>query len=154
LEGTLACPTTTWHDRAAELRIDGRAFIDGERVDARSHARFDCISPVDGRKLAEVARCAGARTSMRRWPAPAPPSTTGAGPAAPAERKKILVRFADLMLAHRDELALLETLDMGKPIRYSRSVDVQLAQNCIRWYGEAIDKLYDQVAPTADTAWP
>ncbi|HAV35230.1 MAG TPA: aldehyde dehydrogenase PuuC, partial [Massilia sp.] len=41
---------------------------------------------------------------------------------APAERKKILVRFADLMLEHRDELALLETLDMGKPIRYSRSV--------------------------------
>jgi 4-guanidinobutyraldehyde dehydrogenase/NAD-dependent aldehyde dehydrogenase len=142
-------PTTTWHQVAAELRIDGRAFIDGERVDARSHARFACISPVDGRQLAEVARCegadvdaavAGARAAFddRRW----------AG-RAPAERKKILVRFADLMLAHRDELALLETLDMGKPIRYSRSVDVQLAQNCIRWYGEAIDKLYDQVAPTA-----
>jgi gamma-glutamyl-gamma-aminobutyraldehyde dehydrogenase/4-guanidinobutyraldehyde dehydrogenase/NAD-dependent aldehyde dehydrogenase len=52
------------------------------------------------------------------------------------------------MLQHREELALLETLDMGKPIRYSLSVDVQLAQNCIRWYGEAIDKIYDQVAPT------
>ncbi|HAV35231.1 MAG TPA: aldehyde dehydrogenase PuuC, partial [Massilia sp.] len=35
-------------------------------------------------------------------------------------------------------------------IRYSRSVDVQLAQNCIRWYGEAIDKLYDQVAPSPE----
>jgi gamma-glutamyl-gamma-aminobutyraldehyde dehydrogenase/4-guanidinobutyraldehyde dehydrogenase/NAD-dependent aldehyde dehydrogenase len=67
---------------------------------------------------------------------------------APAERKRILVRFADLMLEHRDELALLETLDMGKPIRYSLSVDVQLAQNCIRWYGEAIDKIYGEVAPT------
>jgi acyl-CoA reductase-like NAD-dependent aldehyde dehydrogenase len=68
---------------------------------------------------------------------------------APAERKRVLIRFADLMLAHKDELALLETLDMGKPIRYSRSVDVQLAQNCIRWYGEAIDKIYDEIAPTA-----
>jgi gamma-glutamyl-gamma-aminobutyraldehyde dehydrogenase/4-guanidinobutyraldehyde dehydrogenase/NAD-dependent aldehyde dehydrogenase len=143
-------PTTAWHERAAELRIDGRAFIGGERIQARSGARFDCLSPVDGRKLAEVARCAGpdvdaavsaARAAFedRRW----------AGK-APAERKTILVRFADLMLAHRDELALLETLDMGKPIRYSRSVDLQLAQNCIRWYGEAIDKLYDQVAPTAE----
>jgi gamma-glutamyl-gamma-aminobutyraldehyde dehydrogenase/4-guanidinobutyraldehyde dehydrogenase/NAD-dependent aldehyde dehydrogenase len=141
--------TTPWQDRAAALRIDARAFIDGERVDARSGARFDCISPVDGRKLAEAARCgnedvdaavASARAAFddRRW----------AGQ-APAARKKILIRFADLMLTHRDELALLETLDMGKPIRYSRSVDVQLAQNCIRWYGEAIDKIYDQVAPTA-----
>ena len=146
-------PTTTWHERAAALRalgIDGRAFIDGKRVDACTGARFDCLSPVDGRKLAEVARCdgrdvdaavAGARAAFedRRW----------AGK-PPAERKKNLIRFADLMLEHVEELALLETLDMGKPIRYSRSVDLPLAQNCIRWYGEAIDKLYDQVAPTGD----
>ena len=142
--------TTPWHERAAALRIDGRAVVNGARVDAAAGARFDCLSPVDGRKLAEVARCgeadvdaavASARAAFedRRW----------AGK-APAERKRILVRFADLMLEHRDELALLETLDMGKPIRYSRSVDVQLAQNCIRWYGEAIDKLYDQVAPSPE----
>jgi gamma-glutamyl-gamma-aminobutyraldehyde dehydrogenase/4-guanidinobutyraldehyde dehydrogenase/NAD-dependent aldehyde dehydrogenase len=138
----------SWHERAAQLAIDGRAFIGGERVHARSGQHFDCISPVDGRKLAEVARCldadvdaavASARAAFedRRW----------AGK-APAERKRVLVRFADLMLQHRDELALLETLDMGKPIRFSRSVDVQLAQNCIRWYGEATDKIYDQVAPS------
>jgi 4-guanidinobutyraldehyde dehydrogenase/NAD-dependent aldehyde dehydrogenase len=138
----------SWHERAAQLAIDGRAFIGGERVHARSGQVFDCISPVDGRKLAEVARCldadvdaavAAARAAFedRRW----------AGK-APAERKRVLVRFADLMLQHRDELALLETLDMGKPIRFSRSVDVQLAQNCIRWYGEATDKIYDQVAPS------
>jgi gamma-glutamyl-gamma-aminobutyraldehyde dehydrogenase/4-guanidinobutyraldehyde dehydrogenase/NAD-dependent aldehyde dehydrogenase len=138
----------SWHERAAQLTIDGRAFIGGERVEPRGGQRFDCISPIDGRKLAEVARCldadvdaavASARAAFedRRW----------AGK-APAERKRVLVRFADLMLQHRDELALLETLDMGKPIRYSRSVDVQLAQNCIRWYGEATDKIYDQVAPS------
>jgi len=145
-------PTTPWYERAAELRIDGRAFIDGERIAARAGTYFDCLSPVDGRLLGQAARCDGldvdaavasARVAFddRRW----------AGK-APAERKKILVRFADLMLDHRAELALLETLDMGKPIRYSRSVDVPLAQNCIRWYGEAVDKLYDQVAPTADNA--
>jgi gamma-glutamyl-gamma-aminobutyraldehyde dehydrogenase/4-guanidinobutyraldehyde dehydrogenase/NAD-dependent aldehyde dehydrogenase len=142
--------TRDWHQLSRDLNIDGRAFIDGKRADARAGQRFDCISPIDGRKLAEVARCDGldadaavaaARAAFedRRW----------AGK-APAERKRVLVRFAELMLANRDELALLETLDMGKPIRYSRSVDVQLAQNCIRWYGEAIDKIYDQVAPTAE----
>jgi hypothetical protein len=50
--------TTSWHQRANALRIDGRAVIDGRRVDAAAGARFDCLSPIDGRKLAEVARCA------------------------------------------------------------------------------------------------
>ena len=142
--------TSLWHERADTLRPDGRAFIDGARVAARSGGRFDCLSPVDGRKLAEVARCDGADADAAVRAARAAFDDRRWAGKAPAERKKILVRFADLMLAHRDELALLETLDMGKPIRYSLSVDVQLAQNCIRWYGEAIDKLYDQVAPTPE----
>jgi len=67
---------------------------------------------------------------------------------APKQRKRVLVRLAELMREHRDELALLETLDMGKPIRDSRGVDVPLAAECIAYYGEAIDKVYDEVAPT------
>ncbi|MFL6673294.1 MAG: aldehyde dehydrogenase [Massilia sp.] len=141
-------PTPSWHERAADLKIDGRAFVDGKRVDAHSGQRFDCISPIDGRKLAEVARCDGADVDAAVASARAAFEDRRWAGKAPAERKRTLVRFADLMLANRDELALLETLDMGKPIRYSRSVDVQLAQNCIRWYGEAVDKIYDQVAPS------
>lgn len=143
---------TDWHAQAAAMRFDGRAFIDGQRVAARSGAQFACLSPVDGRKLTDVARCdvadidaavLAARTAFedRRW----------AG-MAPAQRKQTLIRFADLILQYGDELALLETLDMGKPIKYSRSVDVRSTANCLRWYGEAIDKIYDEIAPTADTA--
>ncbi|MGZ3183396.1 MAG: aldehyde dehydrogenase [Telluria sp.] len=142
--------TQTWHEKAAQLRIDGRAFIGGQRVAAAGGETFACLSPIDGRHLADVARgrdadidaavrSARAAFEDRRW----------AG-VAPADRKRALVRFADLMLQHKEELALLETLDMGKPIRYSQSVDVQLAQNCIRWYGEATDKIYDQVAPAPE----
>ncbi|MCG2586317.1 aldehyde dehydrogenase [Massilia sp. TS11] len=136
-----------WHERAARADCDGRALINGERVWAAADARFDNLSPVDGRLLGQVARCDGrdveravalARAAFEdgRW----------AGQ-APAARKRVLLRLAELMLAHADELALLETLDMGKPIQYSLSVDVALAANCIRWYGEAIDKLYGEVAP-------
>ncbi len=143
---------TDWHAQAAAMQFDGRAFINGKRVAAQSGATFTCLSPVDGRKLTDAARCdmadidaaviaARAAFDDRRW----------AG-LAPAARKRIMVKFADLMLQHRDELALLETLDMGKPIKYSRSVDVPAAANCIRWYGEATDKIYDEIAPTADTA--
>ncbi len=141
-----------WHDRALALKIDGRALIGGQRTWASSGATFEDISPIDGRVLASVARCDSADVDMavaaarkafddRRW----------AG-LAPAARKRVLIKFADLIVEHGDELALLETLDMGKPIKYSRSVDVAATANCIRWYGEAVDKIYDEIAPTPETS--
>ncbi|MBZ8140000.1 aldehyde dehydrogenase PuuC [Rubrivivax gelatinosus] len=144
--------TPNWRERAAALVIDGRALVDGERIAAASGETFDCRSPIDGRVLGAVARgraadidraVAGARAAFddRRW----------AGK-APAARKKVLQRFAEGILAAKDELALLETLDMGKPIRYSLAVDVPAAARCIAWYAEAVDKVYDEVAPTADNA--
>lgn len=135
-----------------DMTFDGRAFINGERVAARDAQTFDCISPVDGRVLAAVARCgeadieaavAAGRAAFedRRW-----------NGMSPAQRKRVMIKFADQLLAHAEELALTETLDMGKPLKYARSVDVNSAANCIRWYGEAVDKVYDEIAPTAATA--
>ncbi len=132
--------------------FDGRALINGQRVDAADGQTFDCVSPVDGRLLTTVARCgqadvdaavAAGRTAFEagKW-----------SRMAPAQRKRILIKFADQLLAHADELALTETLDMGKPIQYAKGVDVNAAANCIRWYGEATDKIYDEIAPTARTA--
>ncbi|MGH3050424.1 MAG: aldehyde dehydrogenase, partial [Gaiellaceae bacterium] len=66
----------------------------------------------------------------------------------PKVRKRVLCRLAELIEEHRDELALLETLDMGKPISDARGVDVPLAAECFAYYGEAVDKVYDEVAPT------
>ena len=131
---------------------DGRALINGQRVAAVDGQTFDCISPVDGRLLTQVARCgqrdvdaavAAGRAAFedQRWRG-----------LAPAARKRVMIKFADQLLAHADELALMETLDMGKPIQYARSVDVNSAANCLRWYGEAVDKIYDEIAPTASTA--
>ncbi|WP_025917283.1 aldehyde dehydrogenase [Herminiimonas sp. CN] len=143
---------TDWRAQAASMQFDGRAFIDGRRVGAQSGATFECLSPVDGRKLADAARCDAADVDAAVLAARAAFDDRRWAGLAPAARKRTLIRFADLILQHRDELALLETLDMGKPIRYSRSVDVPSTANCIRWYGEAVDKIYDEIAPTADTA--
>jgi len=71
---------------------------------------------------------------------------------APAARKKILQKFSELILGAKEELALLETLDMGKPIQYSLAVDVPACARCIAWYAEAVDKIYDEIAPTAANA--
>jgi len=141
-----------WHERARSLAIEGRAFIDGRYVDAASGETFDCVSPLDGRSIARVASTAAA--DVDRAVAAARRSFEGGAWSrmAPRERKRVLLRFAGLILEHRDELALLETLDMGKPISDSLAVDVNSTARCITWYAEAIDKIYDEVAPTGHDA--
>lgn len=143
---------STVQQALAGLTLDGRALIDGKRVDALSGETLDDVSPIDGTRIAQFARCreadvdravASARAAFddRRW----------AGK-APKVRKQILQRFADLIQRHREDLALTETLDMGKPLKYARAVDVNSTQNCIRWYAEAIDKIYDEIAPTPENS--
>ena len=133
-------------------QFDGRALIDGQRVWSASRSTFDCLSPVDGRLLTQVARCDAADIDAAVRAARAAFDDQRWCGLAPAERKRTMIRFADLLLAAGEELALTETLDMGKPIRYARGVDVNSAANCLRWYGEAVDKVYDEIAPTPRTA--
>jgi gamma-glutamyl-gamma-aminobutyraldehyde dehydrogenase/4-guanidinobutyraldehyde dehydrogenase/NAD-dependent aldehyde dehydrogenase len=143
---------TTWHERAKSLTIDGRAFINGERVWSKGEQRFDNLSPIDGRNLGQVARCDGADVDAAVAAARAAFEDRRWAGKSPAQRKRVLIRFGDLVQQYGKELALLETLDMGKPIKYSQSVDVGATANCLRWYGEAIDKVYDEIAPTADNS--
>src|SRR5580698_1335494 len=142
----------SWHDRARTLELRTQAFSDGRYRDAASGATFDCINPATGKLLARVA--AGDQEDIDR-------AVTSARAAfrkgvwanlAPAKRKKVLLRFAATILEHAEELALLETLDMGKPITDSLKVDIPGAARCVQWYAEAIDKVYDQVAPTGPQA--
>jgi len=142
----------SWHDRAAAVTPDGRALIGGQRVWAQGGQQFDNRSPIDGRSLGMVARCDGQDIEAAVASARAAFEARAWAGKAPAQRKRVLIKFADLIQQHGAELALLETLDMGKPIKYSQSVDVGGAANCIRWYGEAIDKIYDEIAPTADSS--
>ena len=68
--------------------------------------------------------------------------------ADPAERKRVLLRLAELIREHAEELALLDSLDMGKPVEDALGVDVPGAAGLFQWYAEAADKLYDEIAPT------
>jgi len=143
---------TNWHERARSLAIEGRAFIDGSYVPAASAETFDCVSPIDGRVIAKVAST-GAVDADRAVAAARRAFDRGVWRLQPPrERKRVLLRFAELILEHRDELALLETLDMGKPIADSLAVDIPSTARCITWYAEAIDKIYDEVAPTSHDA--
>ena len=143
---------TSFGKDGSHISVPRKAFIDGKAVDAADGQTFQCISPVDGQILADVAAC-GAVDVDRAVVAARRAFERGTwSSAAPRDRKRVMLRFAELILAHKDELALLETLDVGKPIRYSSSVDIPEAATCIGWYGEAADKLYGEVAPTGPNA--
>lgn len=141
-----------WQSKRGSLQFQGNALIGGELVPARSGETLDCISPIDGRTLTQIASCdvvdvdlavAAARAAFDSGPWPR---------MAAKERKKVLLRLADLILRDEEEFALLETLDMGMPIRDSVLVDVPMSAECTAWYGEAIDKHYDEIAPTGPDA--
>src|SRR6266478_5851718 len=144
--------TISWHERARTLSFRTQAFIDGRYLDAASGATFESINPATGKLLVRVA--AGDEEDINRAVRAARAAFRKGSWAdlAPAKRKKILLRFAEAILRHTEELALLETLDMGKPITDSLKIDVPGAARCLQWYAEAIDKVYDQVAPTGPRA--
>jgi gamma-glutamyl-gamma-aminobutyraldehyde dehydrogenase len=145
-------PVVSWHERAAALRVDGRMVIDGERRASASGETFDCASPIDGRLLGAVARGRDADIDAAVRSARAAFDDGRWAGKPPAVRKKLLLRFAEKMLAARDELALLETLDVGKPIQDSLAVDVPSSARTIAWYAEAVDKVYGEIAPAPQTA--
>ncbi|AYC31582.1 aldehyde dehydrogenase [Pseudomonas cavernae] len=137
-----------WQAKAQALTIEGRAFIHGAYRAAVSGATFECISPVDGCRLGLVASCDLADAELAVQDARKTFESGVWSRLAPVKRKAVMIRFAELIEQHGEELALLETLDMGKPIADALSVDVPGAARAIRWSGEAIDKIYDEVAAT------
>jgi 4-guanidinobutyraldehyde dehydrogenase / NAD-dependent aldehyde dehydrogenase len=136
----------------SSMRLRAQAFINGSFVDAASGETFDAISPGDGQTITRVASCdasdvdravKAARQAFERghWSG-----------MRPAERKRVMQRFAQLVDAHKLELAILESWNMGKPISESYAVDVNAVSECLHWYAECCDKRYDEIAPTAADA--
>lgn len=137
-----------WSAQADMLEIDGRAFVAGERHDAKSGETFVRHSPIDGRPVGAIARCDrddvndAVRAARHAY-------TDGVWRhQEPAARKDVLLRWADLILEHRDRIALLETVELGKPITDTLNVDVPGCAGAIRFYAEMADKLYEELAPT------
>jgi acyl-CoA reductase-like NAD-dependent aldehyde dehydrogenase len=147
-----AVAAADWIARAESVKPRNEAFIDGRFVAAASGRTYDDVAGRDGRVITQVAEggvedidraVAAARRSFedRRW-----------ADMSPAKRKIILLKLAESMRANRDELALLESLDVGKPIRDTVSVDIPSAAKTIQWYAETIDKVYGEVGPTGPDA--
>ena len=129
------------------LSFRNQAFIGGRHVAAASGKTFDCVSPIDGRVLTKVAACDGEDVNRAVAAARAAFEKGSWSACHPARRKKVMLKFAELLDRHRAELALLETLDVGKPISAAAGGDIPGAIQCLQWYAEAADKQYDEMAP-------
>ena len=125
------------------------AFIDGRFVAAQSGETFETLNPATGELLTHVAACNGEDVDLAVKAARRAFEAGVWSGLAPAERKVIMQRFADLIDANCLELAVLEALEAGKPISECYTVDIPDTANTIRWHAEAVDKLYDDVAPTS-----
>lgn len=141
-----------WRQKAANLICDARAYIGAQRVAALSGETFDVISPIDGKVLTQAARGRTEDVDVAVKAARVAFDSGVWSRQSPAHRRRVMLKWSEKILAARDELALLETIDMGKPIRFSHAVDVHSTSRCIAWYAEAIDKIYDEIAPTGHTA--
>jgi acyl-CoA reductase-like NAD-dependent aldehyde dehydrogenase len=138
---------TAWETRSEQLTFSGDAWIGNELVPARSGETFEKTSPIDGRSLAQVAACDtpdvddAVKAARKAFEA-----GVWSG-LAPRERKRILLDYASRILDAKEELALLVTLEMGKPIGDALG-EVDFVAQCISYYAEALDKLFGEIGPT------
>lgn len=132
---------------AASFDLQGNAIIAGRPVEAKSGKTFTTINPATGEELAQIARSDVADVDA----AVAAARAAFDGPWAqisPADRKRLMLRFASLIELHATELATIETLEGGKPIDDTANIDLVETIDVIRFHAEAVDKINDEVTPT------
>lgn len=137
---------------AQSLTLPTTPFVDGKFQAARSGNSFATVNPATGETLADISACnsddidfavmkAREAFDQGRW-----------SKLHPSERKEILIRLAKLIKRNQHELAVMESIDSGKPIADCETVDIPETIHCLIWHAEAVDKIYDQSAPVGDEA--
>lgn len=137
---------------ADELHLPGSAFINGQFMPGSSGETFETINPATGHVLNRIAHCSDADVDHAVTKAREALQSGAWSKQPPRERKRILIRLCKLIHRNRHELAVLESLDSGKPIHDCVTIDIPETIEVLSWHAEAVDKLYDQIAPTGDDA--
>lgn len=141
-----------WMAKAAGLRLRTEHFIDGAYLPSADGRRFPTINPATGETITEVAR--GGQAEIDRAVASARKSFRSGvwSKMAPRERMAVLEKFAALVEAHTDEFAVLDSLDMGKPVMDMINIDVPGSVMALKFFAETIDKFNGSVTNTASDA--
>lgn len=150
----MTIPTThaQWQALAGALKLDTGLFIDGRFVDAQAGETFDCISPSTGAVIAVMAKGkaadidAAVASGLRAW------QDGRWHQLAPRTRLSTMLKWADLVEAHSQGLAVMESMDMGKPISDMFNIDLPEVLKTIRYFAECIDKVEGAVTSTDASA--
>lgn len=137
-----------WQALSETLTFQGQAYINGDFQPAVSGETFPCINPSTEKVLTDIASCDEADVNAAVANSREVFKSGVWSEMHPRQRKQIMLKWADLIEQHKDEFALLDTLDMGKSINEMVNIDVPDAIDCFRWTAECIDKVYGEIAPT------
>ncbi|MFT4291445.1 aldehyde dehydrogenase family protein, partial [Enterobacter sp.] len=135
---------------AHELQLANKAFINGGFVPARSGKNLATRNPATGEVIGNIAACDATDVNAAVSAARAAFEAGSWSKRSPGERKAVLLKLATLMEQELEPLAVLESLDSGKPVSECLAVDVPETIHVLKWHAEAIDKLYDHTAPTGN----
>ena len=137
---------------AKDTSYPSNSWINGKYTGARSGETYENFNPATGEKLCDIAACGkedvdyAVKKSRQAFDAGVWSRLH------PSERKDIMIKWVKRLKRNRYELAVLESIDSGKPVRDCATIDLEETIHCLAWYAEAADKIYDKIAPTQDDA--
>ncbi|GMA32565.1 aldehyde dehydrogenase [Litorihabitans aurantiacus] len=138
-----------WQAIAASITPRTGIWVDGAATDAADARTFPTTDPATGATIAHVARGGEADVDRAVRSARRAFDDGAWSRSDPADRKRVLLRLADLIRGNADELAVLDSLDGGKLIGDTTSVDVPGSAAILQWYAESVDKVYGEIAPVS-----
>ncbi|QDZ42487.1 aldehyde dehydrogenase family protein [Corynebacterium sp. sy039] len=141
-----------WVNLQSNLHFDGRPFINGQRIETDSKRTTEKINPANNEyigslSLSEASDINAAVVAARQAFSQGQWHTNGV-----TYRKELLTNLAALIDKNAEELALLDSLEMGKPIREAVTIDIPGAAALFRFYAEAIEKMEDSIPVTPPKA--
>ena len=149
-------PTLLTHEEyraiAKDLALPLNAYINGKFAQPKSGNRMETINPATGEKLGDMANCGPEDVDYAVTKAREVFDRGEWSRMHPSERKATMIQLCKLMDRDRYQLAVMEALESGKPIRECQMTDVPETIDCLKWHAEATDKLYDQISPSGDDA--
>ncbi|WP_417224176.1 aldehyde dehydrogenase [Amphritea sp.] len=137
---------------AAQLTPPSMSFINGSLRPASDGGTIAVTNPATGERITEIAACTTEDVDYAVASARAAFESGCWSKMHPSERKGILIKLTQLIEQHGDELAVLESIDSGKPISDCVTIDIPEVVHTISWHAELIDKIYDQTAPVGSGA--
>ena len=137
---------------AGDLTLPVNAYVNGKYGKPISGGSMSSINPATGALLGKVAACDFADVDFAVQKAREAFDRGDWSRMHPSDRKQTMIQLAKLMQRDRHELAVMESLESGKPIRECQMTDIPETIHCLKWHAEATDKLYDQISPSGDDA--